>query len=174
MMQWSAPNHRAPIASMIPDPPSTLLEPGTTRLGLTVQTLQMTECRWDLADVPFHAMNHSFAGLGSTIHTTTLEGLSGTLQVTTVNVRCAASAGKLALAYRCLPNSQVAPFPRQGNLWGNFNFRAHPEGLRYAASRSSLWLGADWSPAEISELRRYNPATVVRRLFLPEARTLYP
>jgi hypothetical protein len=60
------------------------------------------------------------------------------------------------LAYRSLPDSSNAPFPRLGNLWGSGNFRGHPEGIAYAASRASLWLGSDWTAVEIAELRAAN------------------
>ena len=48
-----------------------------------------------------------------------------------------------------------------GNLWGSGNFRGHPEGLAYAAKRSTLWLGSDWSAEEIAQLRKFNPNSIV-------------
>ena len=148
--------------SMRAHPPSTLLEPGVTTLPLQLATTQPTACRWSPKDVPFGAMSHSFDGAGGTSHATTLVELSGTVKVTIFHVRCAAYPGdSLTLVYRSLPDVKVAPFPRLGNLWGNHNFRGHPQGLKYAASRSSLWLGSDWTAAEIAELREVNPYTVV-------------
>jgi hypothetical protein len=149
--------------SMVPSPPSTLLPPGATSLPLALATQQPTACRWDSADVPFASMRNAFAGAGTTAHAATLTNLSGGLAVAAFYVQCQAYAAgaPLALAYRSLPDSGSAPFPRLGNLWGSGNFRGHPEGLRYAASRSSLWLGSDWSASEIAELRGYNPFTLV-------------
>jgi len=149
-------------SSMSASPPSTLLEPGTTSLPLALTTADATACRWDTADVPYAAMGHAFADAG-TAHTTTLTGLSGGLAPSVFYVSCAAYAAgpSLVLAYRALPDSGNAPFPRLGNLWGSGNFRGHPEGLAYAARRASLWLGSDWSAAEIAALRAANAFTIV-------------
>jgi len=147
---------------MTPSPASTLLEPGVTTLPLTLATAAPTACRWDAADVPFATMSNAFAGDGSTAHATTLTGLTGGLAPSVFYVQCAAYASgpPLVLAYRSLPDSASAPFPRLGNLWGSDNFRGHPEGLAYAASRASLWLGSSWSAAEIAELRAHNAYTL--------------
>ena len=144
-------------------PPSTLLPPGAQSLPLTVSTSAATACRYSLADVPYAAMNFSFAGDGSTTHTATVAPLAGGLALTTLYVQCEAySAGApLVLSYRRLPDSDGAPFPRLGNLWGSGNFRGHPAGLAYAASRASLWLGSDWNPSEIAQLRAANAYTIV-------------
>ena len=164
----AAPSSRAqPAPPMVASPPSTLLPPGATSLPLQLRTSQSTDCRWDSADVPYASMRNAFAtdggGGGGTAHSTTLTGLSGGLELSAVYVQCAAFAAAgapLALSYRSLPDSGNAPFPRLGNLWGSSNFRGHPEGLAYAARRSSLWLGSDWSAAEIAELRALNPYTI--------------
>jgi hypothetical protein len=148
--------------SIVSDPPSTLLTPGTTTLPLKLTTAQSTTCRWGLQNSSYGALPHTFAGVGSTTHSTTLRGLSGTLELTTIHVRCAAfPTDALALVYRCLPDTEAAPFPRLGNLWGSSNFKGHPEGLAYAARRSSLWLGSTWTAQEIAELRKLNPGTIV-------------
>ena len=144
-------------------PPSTLLQPGTTTLPLQVATDEATACRWARTDVPYASMPNAFSGDGSTSHASTLTGLSGGLSVAVFYVQCAAYAGgpPLVLAYRSLPDSGNAPFPRLGNLWGSGNYRGHPEGLAYAASRASLWLGSDWNAVEIAELRAANAYTLV-------------
>ena len=135
----AAPLAPAPTPQMIASPPSTLLPPGTTRLPLALATATATACRWDPIDVPFASMTHSFGGAGSTSHSTTLTGLSGTLETATLYVRCAAfPTERLALVYRSLPDTKTQPYPKLGNLWGNGNFRGHPEGLSYAAKRASL------------------------------------
>ena len=104
---------------MVPDPPSTLLTPGTTTLPLKLTTAQSTTCKWGLNDVPFGALPHTFAGTGSTSHSTTLTGLSGTLELTPVHVRCATYSEPLTLVYRSLPDTKATLFPRLGNLWGS-------------------------------------------------------
>ena len=148
-------------AKMVAHPPSTLLQPGTTSLPLKLTTSQAGACRWGDTDASYGAMTHDFVGTG-VAHSATIMGLSGDLGVTVITVRCLAfPADKLTLVYRSLPDVKVAPFPRLGNLWGNGNFRGHPEGLKYAASRSSLWLGSDWNASEIAQLRANNPFSVV-------------
>ena len=147
--------------NILPDPPSTLLTPGATALPLKLTTAQSTTCKWGLTDVPFGALPHTFAGAGSTSHSATLTGLSGTLALTAVHVRCAAYSEGLTLVYRSLPDTKATPFPRLGNLWGSGNFKGHPEGLAYAAKRASLWLGSDWTAEEIAELRKNNPGSIV-------------
>jgi hypothetical protein len=149
-------------APMVASPPSTLLQPGTTTLPLTVTTSQATSCRWSPRDVPYSSMQHEFSGAPGTHHSTLLTGLSGALDVSVFFVRCQAyPTDSLTLVYRSLPDVKAAPFPRLGNLWGNYNFRGHPEGLAYAARRASLWLGSDWTAAEIAQLREANPFTIV-------------
>lgn len=151
------------VADMTASPSSTLLRPGVTNLTLSLATTAPTDCRWDTADVPFATMGNNFDGAGTTAHATMLTGLSGGLRVVSVYVQCAAFAAgaPLVLSYRSVPDSGNAPFPRLGNLWGSGNFRGHGEGLSYAAARSSLWLGSSWSADEISQLRAYNPYTIV-------------
>jgi hypothetical protein len=150
--------------NMVASPPSTLLPPGVTSLALNVTTAVATDCRWDATDVPYALMRNDFASGGTAhVHWTTLVGLTGGLAPSLAYVQCEAFAAgaPLVLAYRSLPDSGSAPFPRLGNLWGSDNFRGHPQGLAYAAARSSLWLGSDWSVAEIAQLRALNPYTVV-------------
>jgi hypothetical protein len=148
---------------ILPSPPSTLLPPFTTTLPLNLTTSAPATCRWDHADVPFPSMANLFAGANTTAHATTLTGLSGTVAVTLIYVQCdafAASSPPLVLGFRSLPDSDGAPFPRLGNLWGSDNFLNHPEGLAYAASRSSLWLGAGWTAEQLAALRGFNPHTI--------------
>ena len=148
-------------APMTASPPSTLLQPGVTSLLLNVSTSLATDCRWATSDVPFASMPNTFSGAGSTLHAATLTGLSGGLSLSTFFVQCSAYASgtPLVLSYRSLPDSGNAPFPRLGNLWGSGNFGNHG-GLAYAARRSSLWLGSDWSAAEIAQLRANNEFTL--------------
>ena len=118
--------------SVVAHPPSTLLQPGTTTLPLALTTLQPTTCRWSHTDVPYSSMGNTFRHVGAdaTAHAATLTGLTGTLDVSVVHVRCLSCKDALVLVYRSLPDVGEAPFPRLGNLWGSGNFRGqHPEGL---------------------------------------------
>ena len=150
-----------PLEPIRASPPSTLLPPGQTALQLMLSTATATTCKWDRKDISYGAMTNSFNG-SNTVHVATLTGLTGTLQTATVHVRCAAYPNfPLALVYRSLPDTKVQPFPKLGNLWGSGNFRGHPDGLAYAAKRSSLWLGSDWNASEIAQLRAANRGTIV-------------
>jgi hypothetical protein len=154
-----------PPADILPEPPSTLLPPGVTTLPLKLTTSKDTTCKYGLQQAPYSTLPHTFAaGAGGTgrEHSATVQGLSGTLELSTVYVRCAAFASEeLTLVYRSLPDTETTPFPRLGNLWGSGNFKGHPEGLAYAAKRSSLWLGSDWTADEISQLRQFNKGSIV-------------
>ena len=166
LLLCAAPALPQPAPSMVASPPSTLLAPGATSLALNLTTSVATACRWDAADVAYSQMRNDFVAAGGSsgvAHSTTLTGLSGGLAPSAVYVQCEAFAAgaPLVLAYRSLPDSGNAPFPRLGNLWGSYNFVGHPEGLAYAAARSSLWLGSSWTAAEIAQLRALNPFTVV-------------
>jgi hypothetical protein len=134
-----------------------------TSLPLALWTDDDTNCRWSTSDVPYASMPNSFSGAGSCNHSAVINGLTGTLALRCIYVQCEAYAARpsLVLSFRSLPDSAALPFPRLGNLWGSGNFRGHAQGVAYAANRSSLWLGADWSAAEIDKLRDYNAFTVV-------------
>ncbi len=148
---------------MVASPPSTLLPPGQHTLALSLRTSVPTACKWAATDAPFSSMNQTFSGSGDVDHSTVLFGLSGGLALSVFYVRCEAfpSSPALVLSYRSLPDSDNAPFPRLGNLWGSSNFYGHPQGLAYAANRSSLWLGARFSGEEIAQLRGNNSYSLV-------------
>jgi len=151
-------------ATIVPFPPSTLLEPGVTSLPLQVNTSDNTACRWDTSNKTYPQMSQSFISSEDGLsHSTTLTGISGNVSSSIFYIQCEVyvSNPPLVLAYRSLPDSDNAPFPRLGNLWGSYNFQGHPEGLSYAANRSSLWLGSSWNQEEISQLRSFNPYTIV-------------
>jgi hypothetical protein len=149
--------------NLVAFPPSTLLAPGVTTLPLQLNTSTSTACKWDATNVPYSKMSQTFLTTDGIVHTTTLDGISGDLINSVFYVQCEAYASDapLVLAYRSLPDSDNAPFPRLGNLWGSYNFQGHPEGLSYAAERSSLWLGSSWNQEEISQLRSLNKYTIV-------------
>lgn len=142
-----------------PDPPSTLLPAWTTRLGLVLESLVPTACRYALKEsTSFTGMAPFDLGQGTTHHVTMLRDLSSDPKMTNrVYVRCEAYPElELELLYRSLPVVNP-PFPRTGNLWGSWNL-IH-RGLEYCA-RIDLWLGSHWRPDELRELRRLNPHVV--------------
>ena len=147
----------SPLSIANPQPPSTLLPPGTTTLSLTVQSSENTSCAYSIgADRPYDEMIPFDQGARSTIHQTMLRNLDPDPNVVNnVYVRCASQPDYLLqLKYRSL--SQANPsYPRTGNLWGWWDF--FDKGLPYMA-RIDLWLGAAHATADdIRELRRLNP-----------------
>lgn len=140
-----------------PQPPSTLLPPGTGALSLTVQSSANTTCAFSMGTArPYDAMTPFDRGAGTTVHTTTLSSLDPDPNVVNnIYVRCASDPDYLLpLKYRSL--SQADPsYPRTGNLWGWWDL-LH-KGLPSMA-RIDLWLGADHAtPDDIRELRLLNP-----------------
>ena len=140
-----------------PQPPSTLLPPGTTALSLTVQSTETTTCAYSLgAAVPYAEMTPFDQGAGTTAHQTTLNHLDPDPNVVNnVYVRCASQPDYLLqLKYRSL--SQANPsYPRTGNLWGWWDLFS--KGLPYMA-RIDLWLGAAHATVDqIRQLRLLNP-----------------
>lgn len=139
-----------------PDPPSTLLPPGTTRLDLSVHTITATTCGYNVgAPLPYDDMTPFDQGAGSTSHRTVIGGLDPDPNVVNeVYVRCAAHPDYfLHLRYRSL--SQTNPsYPRTGNLWGWWEFQDREPSY---IARIDLWLGARFTPGEIRKLRRSNP-----------------
>lgn len=142
--------------SVMVDPPSTLLPPGTTRLVFVVKSGMPAECRYAvLPSTPFEEMS-AFALSGKvTHHVTMLSGLSpDPNRLTRVYVRCDnAPDVESEVKYRSLSEPNPS-FPRTGNLWGSWNVVKN--GLEYA-SRIDLWTGSHWRPDELRELRRLNP-----------------
>jgi hypothetical protein len=140
-----------------PQPPSTLLPPGTTAISLTVQSITSTTCAFALGQaLPFEEMAPFDQGAGTTTHLTSVGGLDPTPNVVNeLYVRCACHPDfALHLRYRSL--SQANPsFPRTGNLWGWWGFAGRPLA---DAARIDLWLGAGFDAGTIRELRNLNPA----------------
>lgn len=168
----SAPLVYPGIPVINPQPPSTLLPPGSTALTLSVETPDATACRWAVgAPRPFEQMTpfdsdavftqHAVrstqdATRPTQSHTTVVTGLDPDPNtVNTVTVRCAAHPDYLlTLSYRSLSAANPR-FPRTGNLWGWWEFIQ--KGLPSMA-RIDLWLGADGlSGDQIAALRRLNP-----------------
>lgn len=154
-----------PIAN--PQPPSTLLPPGSTSFTLSVDTTDAAQCRWAVgAPRPFEQMTpfdsdanlteYAVRNRPQSTHTTLVTGLDPDPNaVNTVTVRCASHPDYLlTLHYRSL--SEANPrFPRTGNLWGWWDFIG--QGLPTMA-RIDLWLGADGlSSDQIATLRGLNP-----------------
>lgn len=155
-----------------PQPPSTLLPPGSTSFTLSVDTPDATQCRWAVgAPRPFDQMT-PFTGYAvrsahhasrlpqsiapQTTHTTLITGLDPDPNVVnTVTVRCASHPDYLlTLHYRSLSVANPR-FPRTGNLWGWWDFIG--QGLPYMA-RIDLWLGVNGlNGDQIATLRQLNP-----------------
>jgi hypothetical protein len=156
----SAPFNYPGIPIANPQPPSTLLPPGSTTVSLTVSTLENTSCAYSVGlPLPFAQMTPFDSGAGGTLHQTLVAGLNpDPLEVNQVYVRQAAHPDfVLSLLYRSL--SDVNPsYPRTGNLWGWWNFL--DDGLPYIA-RIDLWLGADFSPDQVCGLRQLNPDILI-------------
>jgi len=141
-----------------PSPPSTLLPAGATSVDFTLTTGAAAHCAWSIGDV---AQTTPFAtGEGTTVHSTTITGLSpDTKVVNEVFVRCDSGTGwPLHVRYRALPAAN-ASFPRIGNLWGSWEVQKDG-GIPHCA-RIDLWLGAGFSEAEIAQLRGLNANVLV-------------
>jgi len=140
-----------------PQPPSTLLPPGTTALSLTVQSTENTTCAYSMGIArPYAEMTPFDQGAGTTAHQTALSNLDPDPNVVNnIYVRCASHPDYLLpLKYRSL--SQANPsYPRAGNLWGWWDL--FNKGLPYMA-RIDLWLGAAHATVDqIRQLRLLNP-----------------
>jgi hypothetical protein len=139
-----------------PQPPSTLLPVGATRVSLTVQTADNTTCAYAVGQpLPFTQMTPFNLGAGSQQQSTVIGGLNPDPNfVNDVYVRCAAQPDYLLhLQYRALSEANP-PYPRKGNLWGWWLWLTN--GLPYM-SRVDLWLGATPTAAQVAALRQLNP-----------------
>ncbi|MCS7282354.1 MAG: carbohydrate binding domain-containing protein, partial [Anaerolineae bacterium] len=154
----SAPVTYPGIPVFDPQPPTTLLPPGSTALTLTVRTLLPTRCAWSAqADRSYGEMTPFGEPTDTLTHTTTVRDLNPDPNfINDVFVRCASHPDfRMRLRYRALSPSNP-PFPRTGNLWGWWEWRSkYP--LEHLA-KVDLWLGADGAtPEEIRQLRQLNP-----------------
>src|SRR5574340_22300 len=143
-----------------PNPPSTLLAPDTTSLPFSVESAAPASCGYSVNKLlDYDAMTPFDRGQGGTTHQTVLQNLSSdTKAVNDVYVRCNSDpAYALRVQYRARGYA-YPPYPRKGNLWGAGAI-AH-KGLEYA-SRIDLYLGADFTAAEIRRLRELNPHILV-------------
>ncbi len=144
------------IPVLNPQPPSTLLPPSATSFSLSLQSTTPTQCSYAVGNpLPFPQMIPFGESAPSTAHLGNITGLNPDPNVlNAVYVRCANHPDyMLSLAYRSL--SQVNPsYPRTGNLWGSWEVQK--KGLDYTA-KNDLYLGADFSAADILRLRQLNP-----------------
>jgi hypothetical protein len=154
LLSFTLPVSSQPDPIFNPSPPSTLLPAGSTQLNLSVQTTNVTACRYSVgSSLPYGDMTSFANGSGTTQHTTTISGLNpdpNTLN--NVFVRCESNPDYvLPLKYRSL--SQVNPsYPRTGNLWGQWDFDSLEE-----MAKIDLWLGIDKEADELRQLRQLNP-----------------
>lgn len=101
-----------------PQPPSTLLPPGTTSLELAVQSQVNTACSYTVGEAStLESMTPFAEGANTTTHRTLVEGLDpDPATVNEVFVRCdSAPEFVLHLRYRVLAAANPS-FPRIGNL----------------------------------------------------------
>ncbi len=143
-----------------PQPPSTVLLPGSTSVTLTVTSLVSTTCAYAVGSpLPYAQMTPFDLGAGTLTHQSVIGGLNtDPIVVNQVYVRCASHPDYLmSLQYRV--RADVHPsYPRTGNLWGWWQLE--DKGLSYM-SRIDLWLGADPSRDQVIELRQLNPNILI-------------
>ena len=143
-----------------PQPPSTVLLPGSTAVTLSISSSVNTTCAYAIGSpLPYAQMTPFDQGSGTTSHHTVISGLDANpIVVNQVYVRCASQPDYvLPLLYRV--RAEVNPsFPRTGNLWGWWQLV--DKGLAYM-SRIDLWLGADPSRDQVIELRGLNPNVLI-------------
>jgi hypothetical protein len=141
-------------------PPSTVLAPGATQVDLSVTSLENTSCAYAVGTPRSYDQMTPFSqGAGTKTHRTMVTGLSADPNtINHVYVRCAAHPDYVMhLLYRS--RSSVNPsFPRTGNLWGWWDFL--DKGAAYIA-RIDLWLGADFAPDMVRQLRQLNPNILI-------------
>jgi hypothetical protein len=142
-----------------PQPPTTLLPVGATSFQLSVASLGVTQCGYAVGQPLEYAQMRPFQqGGGTTIHTTTVTGLSADPNlVNTVYVRCAEYPDfYLSLQYRSLSAANPR-FPRTGNLWGwGELYSQNQHTLDYLAN-IDLWLGSWATGGQIKQMRQINP-----------------
>jgi hypothetical protein len=143
-----------------PQPPSTVLLPGSTAVTLSVSSIASTTCAYAIGSpLPYAQMTPFSQGSGTLSHQSVIGGLdTNPIVVNQIYVRCASHPDfVLPLQYRVRANVNPS-FPRTGNLWGWWQL--DDKGLPYM-SRIDLWLGADPTPAQVIELRRLNPNILI-------------
>ncbi len=143
-----------------PQPPSTILLPGSTAVTLSVSSIVSTTCAYAVGSpLPYAQMTPFDRGSGTQSHQSVIGGLdTDPIVVNQVYVRCASHPDYvLPLRYRVRSNVNPS-FPRTGNLWGWWQLEE--KGLPYL-SRIDLWLGADPSRDQVIELRRLNPNILI-------------
>lgn len=145
-----------------PNPPSTLLPPGSTSVALAVQTGSATSCGYSVnVEAQYPAMKPFDQGQGGNSHSALIQGLtSDPSQVNTVYVRCALAPDfALLLQYRAMPLAQSATFPRIANIGGLSNVLA--KGVPYAA-RYDLLTDSGVVPSPVlSQIHKANPNTLI-------------
>lgn len=147
-----------PITS--PQPPSTILLPGSTSVTLSVTSLVSTTCAYTIGlPLPYAQMTPFSQGSGTQTHQTLINGLNPDPNVVTqVFVRCASHPDfVLPLLYRIRATANPS-YPRTGNLWGWWQLA--DKGLPYM-SRIDLWLGADPSRDQVIQLHNLNPNILI-------------
>jgi hypothetical protein len=136
--------------------PSTLLPAGTTSVEIILETEETATCHYALgASPPIDAMT-PFVSTDSNQHTTVIDGLNPDRTIINeVFIRCAPRPDDLLhLRYRVLSTFNPS-FPRLGNLDGSWQYRA--DGISQDDAEIDLWLNAEFTPSQATELRNMNP-----------------
>jgi hypothetical protein len=150
----------ASAAPLVPDQPSTLLPSGTTSLPLGITTLEPTTCRYSYNEpIAFGQMTPFESGAGTVYHRTLLTMLNpDPSNVNNVYVWCERyPENVLHLKYRSLPKVRPS-YPRVGDLWGSTEYMDRPI---EEAAKIDLWLGAEFDPEYMRQLRILNPEVLI-------------
>jgi hypothetical protein len=161
-LQLQHSNAQTPTASspLVPDQPSTLLPPGTTALPLGITTAEETTCRYSYNQpIAYGQMTPFESGEGTVYHQTLLTMLNpDPSNVNNVYVWCERYPDNvLQLQYRSLPKVNPS-YPRVGDLWGSTEYMSGP---MEEAAKIDLWLGADFDPEYMRQLRIANPEVLI-------------
>ncbi|EDQ85803.1 uncharacterized protein MONBRDRAFT_28820 [Monosiga brevicollis MX1] len=144
-------------------PNSTVLPAGTAAIAITVRAEETdARCRWALTVPPpafaemnnFTAYDHGNATLQLSLRQ---DGNTTLLAIRCQPPDADEDADWIARVYRPVPSINNN-FPKVANLWGSGHFQHN---LSHAASHVSLWLGADFTPDQMLQLRRYNDQTLL-------------
>lgn len=149
-----------------PQPDSTLLSAGTTKVDLQINTPVAAEVRWSLkADIPFEKMTPFSKGSGKKVHKTTIKGLSSN-PATVNSVYLSSSKAvdyKLELKYRSVP-SLKPDYPRISNLW---SWRLTEDGYKDYLSKLQLAVPGTYDPEGLRRIRAVNPDIVLLATLQP-------
>lgn len=141
------------------NPPSGLLQTGSTGTPLTFTTSAATACRYSVGSPATWSSMQAFDSAGVTTHSGTVSGLSANPQVTTsVYFACDINpAYTTVLQYRSVAGP-YGSYPHIGSIWtGDYAYTNSPA----QASQVQLFLGAGFTPAQAVQIRSTNPNVLI-------------